>query len=47
MFMNIELDEDELEVDKWDIKIDELMEYEYTNDVWVADMIEIIRIRKR
>jgi len=30
--MNTKFNEDELEVDKWDIKIDELMEYEYTND---------------
>ncbi len=23
------------------------MEYEYTNDLWIADVIEIIRIKKR
>jgi len=33
MFINIKLDEDKSEVDKWDIEIDELMEYEYTNNL--------------
>ncbi len=46
MFMNAELDVDKSEVDMWDIKIDKLIEYEYANDLWIADVIEIIRIRK-
>ena len=39
MFINIKLDEDKSEVDKWDIEIDELMKYEYINDLQIADVI--------
>jgi len=31
--MNTKLDEDKLKIDKWDMEIDELIEYEYTNDL--------------
>jgi len=33
IFLDIELNRNELEVDKWEMEIDELMEYEYKNDV--------------
>ena len=32
MFLNTELNQNELEIEKWDIKIDELIEYKYKND---------------
>jgi hypothetical protein len=31
-----------LEVDKWDMEIDKLIEYKYKNDVWIADIIKAI-----
>ena len=33
MFLNIELNQNELKVDKWDIEIDELIKYKYKNDL--------------
>ena len=42
MFLNTELNQNELEVNKWDIEIDELIEYEYKNDLWIADIIKAI-----
>jgi hypothetical protein len=47
MFLNTELDRNESEVDKWEMEIDELMEYEYKNDVWIADVMKAIRTGKR
>jgi len=36
-----------LEVDKWEMEIDELMEYKYKNNVWIIDVIKAIWIRKQ
>ena len=33
MFLNTELNQNELEVNKWDMEIDELIEYKYKNDL--------------
>jgi hypothetical protein len=35
-----------LEVDKWDIEIDELIEYEYKNNIWIIDVIKAIQTGK-
>ena len=32
MFLNIELNQNKLEVNKWDIEIDKLIEYKYKNN---------------
>ena len=32
MFLDIELNKNELEINKWDIEIDKLMEYKYKDD---------------
>jgi hypothetical protein len=32
IFLDAELNRNELEIDKWDIEIDELMEYKYKDD---------------
>jgi len=42
MFLDAELDRNELEVNKWEIEIDKLIEYEYKNDVWIIDVIKAI-----
>jgi len=42
IFLDIELDRNELEINKWEIEIDKLMEYKYKNDVWIADIIGAI-----
>ena len=42
MFLNIELNKNELEVNKWDIKINELIEYKYKNNPWIVEVIKVI-----
>jgi len=42
MFLDIELNKNELEVNKWEIEINKLMEYEYKNDVWIIDVMKVI-----
>ena len=42
MFLNTELNKNKLEVDKWEMEINELMEYKYKNDVWIIDIIKVI-----
>jgi hypothetical protein len=32
IFLDIELNKNESEIDKWDMEIDELMEYKYKDD---------------
>ena len=38
----MELNQNELEVNKWDIEIDKLIKYKYKNNVWIADIIKAI-----
>jgi len=33
MFLDIKFNRNKLEVDKWEMEIDELMEYKYKNDI--------------
>ena len=42
MFSNMELNQNKLEVDKWDIEIDKLIKYKYKNDLQIADIIKAI-----
>jgi hypothetical protein len=42
MFLNTELNQNELEIDKWDMEIDKLIEYKYKNDLWIIDIIKAI-----
>jgi len=42
MFLSIELNKNELEIDKWDMEINKLMEYKYKNNIWIADIIKAI-----
>ena len=42
MFLNIELNKNELEIDKWDLKINKLMKYKYKNNIWIVDIIKAI-----
>jgi hypothetical protein len=32
IFLDVELNRNELEIDKWDMEIDKLIEYEYKDD---------------
>ena len=42
IFLNTELNRNESEINKWEIEINKLMEYEYKNDVWIIDIIGAI-----
>ena len=42
MFLNAELNRDELEINKWDIEINKLMKYKYKNDPQIVDIIKAI-----
>ena len=42
MFLNTELNQNELEVDKWDIEINELIKYKYKNNPQIVDVIKAI-----
>jgi len=42
MFLDAELDRNKLEVNKWEIEINKLIEYKYKNDAWIIDIIKAI-----
>ena len=42
MFLDAELNRNKLEVNKQEIEINKLMEYEYKNDVQIIDIIKAI-----
>ena len=46
MFLNTELNKNKLEVNKWEIEINELMEYKYKNNIQIIDVIKAIWIGK-
>jgi hypothetical protein len=42
IFLDAELNRNELEINKWDMEIDELIEYEYKDDPWITDIMKAI-----
>ena len=42
MFLNIELNQNELEVDKQDMEINKLIKYKYKNNAQIIDIIKAI-----
>ena len=42
MFLDAELNRNELEVDKQEIEINKLIEYKYKNNAWIIDIIKAI-----
>jgi len=46
MFLDTELDRNKLEVNKWEMEINKLMEYKYKNDIWIIDIIKAIQTGK-
>ena len=42
MFLDMELNRNELEINKQEIEINELMEYKYKNNVWIVDVMKVI-----
>ena len=42
IFLNMEFNKNELEVDKWEIEINELMEYKYMDNIWIINVIKVI-----
>ena len=46
MFLNRELNKNKLEINKWDIEINKLIEYEYKNDPQITDIMKAIQTGK-
>ena len=42
MFLDVKLNRNKLEIDKWDMEIDELIEYKYKNDPQIINIIKVI-----
>ena len=42
MFLNMELNQNKLKVDKWDIEINKLIKYKYKNNVQIINIIKAI-----
>jgi hypothetical protein len=42
IFLNVELNRNKSEIDKWDIKIDKLIKYKYKDNPWITDVIKAI-----
>ena len=42
MFLDVELNRDKLEINKWDIEINKLIEYKYKNDPQIVKVIKVI-----
>ena len=47
MFLDTKLNKNELEVNKQEMEIDELMEYKYKNNIWIINIMKAIWIGKR
>ena len=43
----MELNQNKLEVNKWDIEIDKLIEYKYKNNIQIIDIIKAIQTGKQ
>ena len=42
MFLDAELNRNKLEVNKWEMEINKLMEYKYKNNIQIIDIIKAI-----
>ena len=42
MFLDAELNRNKLEINKWEIEINKLIEYKYKNNIWIVDIIKAI-----
>ena len=42
MFLDMELNRNKLEVNKWEMEINKLIEYKYKNDIQIIDVIKVI-----
>ena len=43
VFTDPELDKDKSEIDKWDMNLDELMDYEYAHNSWIVEITNVIK----
>ena len=41
--MNHELNEKEIKINKWDINLDNLMNYKYMHDIWIQSILTVIK----
>jgi hypothetical protein len=42
IFLDIELNKNKSEIDKWDMEINKLIKYKYKDDPWITDIMKAI-----
>jgi len=42
IFLDMELNRNKLEINKWEMEINKLIEYKYKNNIWIVDVIKAI-----
>src|SRR5437667_1473928 len=47
VFTDHELNEEEAEIDKWDMNLDDLMDYEYAHDPWIQSILTAAKTGQR
>ena len=47
IFMNHELNEEKTEINKWNMNLDNLMNYKYTHDSWIQLILIMIKISQQ
>ena len=45
--MNYEFNEEKAEIDKWDMNLDDLMNYEYVHDSWIQLILTAVKISQQ
>ena len=46
IFLDMELNRNKSEINKWDIEINKLIEYKYKDDPWIINIIKAIQTGK-
>ena len=41
--MNYKLNEEKIEINKWDMNFDDLMNYEYMHDSWIQSILTAVK----
>ena len=46
VFMNHKLNEEKAEINKWDMNLDDLMNYEYAHNSWIQSILTAVKINQ-
>ena len=47
VFINFKLAQDEDDVDKWDMNLENLMNYKYAHDPWINEIVNVVKISQQ